>query len=43
VCAQLLQQPEGTRVLIAFEVPLPDALPWEEAAPASSAPAFGAC
>ncbi len=31
VCAQLLQQPEGTRVLVTFETPLPEALPWEEA------------
>ena len=31
VCAQLLQQPEGTRVLVTFEVPLPESLPWEEA------------
>src|SRR6266849_3105673 len=31
VCAAVLRQPEGTRVLIGFEVPLPEALPWEEA------------
>ncbi len=31
VAAQLWQQPEGTRVLVTFEVPLPEDLPWEEA------------
>ena len=31
VCATLLQQPEGTRVLVTFETPLPETLPWEEA------------
>ena len=31
VYAALLQQPEGTRVLVAFEVPLPEGLPWDEA------------
>ncbi|HXQ22024.1 MAG TPA: excinuclease ABC subunit UvrA, partial [Candidatus Acidoferrales bacterium] len=31
VCARLLEQPEGTRVLLTFELPLPDGLPWEEA------------
>jgi excinuclease ABC subunit A len=31
VCARLLEQPEGTRVLVMFEVPLPEGLPWEEA------------
>ena len=32
VCEQLLDHyPEGTRVLVTFEVPLPEDLPWEEA------------
>jgi excinuclease ABC subunit A len=31
VGAWLLQQPDGTRVLLTFEVALPDGLPWEEA------------
>jgi excinuclease ABC subunit A len=32
VCAQLFERaPDGTRVLITFEVPLPEGLPWEEA------------
>src|SRR5579862_209047 len=31
VAARLLSQPEGTRVLVTFEVPMPDGLPWEEA------------
>ena len=31
VCMRLLQQPEGTRVLVTFELPLPENLPWEEA------------
>ncbi|HVO26897.1 MAG TPA: excinuclease ABC subunit UvrA [Candidatus Margulisiibacteriota bacterium] len=31
VCAQLLRQPEGTRVLITFELPLPENLPWQDA------------
>jgi len=30
VCAQLLQQPDGTRVLVTFELLLPPNLPWEE-------------
>jgi excinuclease ABC subunit A len=31
VCASLLSQPEGTRVLVTFELPLPENLPWEDA------------
>jgi len=31
VWAHLAQQPEGTRVLVTFDLPLPAALPWEEA------------
>ena len=31
VWAQLAQQAAGTRVLVTFEVPLPDSLPWAEA------------
>src|SRR5262249_4792235 len=31
VATTLLQQPEGTRALITFEVPLPEGLPWDEA------------
>ncbi|HEX7410189.1 MAG TPA: excinuclease ABC subunit UvrA [Candidatus Binatia bacterium] len=31
VCELLLRQPEGTRVLVTFEVPLPERLPWDEA------------
>jgi excinuclease ABC subunit A len=31
VCTQLLQQPEGTRVLVTFELPLPENLPWQDA------------
>ncbi|MCK6556033.1 excinuclease ABC subunit UvrA [Candidatus Binatia bacterium] len=30
ICAGLLTRPEGTRVLVAFEAPLADNLPWEE-------------
>jgi excinuclease ABC subunit A len=30
VCARLLREPEGTRVLITFETPLPEDLPWDE-------------
>ena len=31
VAARLSSLPEGTRILVTFEVPLPDALPWEDA------------
>jgi excinuclease ABC subunit A len=31
VAAQLLRQPDGTRVHVTFQVALPDGLPWEEA------------
>jgi len=31
VCGQLMRQLEGTRVLVTFEVPLPENLPWAEA------------
>ena len=31
VSAELLHRPEGTRVLVTFEVPLPEGLPWAEA------------
>jgi excinuclease ABC subunit A len=31
VTAHVLEQPEGTRVLVTFELPLPEGLPWEEA------------
>jgi excinuclease ABC subunit A len=32
VCEQLFEDhPDGTRVLVTFEVPLPEGLPWEEA------------
>ena len=31
VCARLLQRPEGTRVLVTFELPLPEGLPWDDA------------
>ena len=30
VAAELLQRPEGTRVLVTFAVPWPEALPWSE-------------
>jgi excinuclease ABC subunit A len=30
VWRELAQQPEGTRVLVAFETPLPESLPWDE-------------
>src|SRR5262249_21408056 len=31
VWAQLSEQPEGTRVLVTFDLPLPATLPWDEA------------
>src|SRR5436190_6974699 len=31
VCAHLLEQPDGTRVLVTFDVPLPEGLAWEDA------------
>ena len=30
VCSALLQEPDGTRALITFEVPLPENLPWDD-------------
>jgi excinuclease ABC subunit A len=30
VCNRLLEQPEGTRILVTFHVSLPENLPWEE-------------